>query len=298
MVNFLTISRVCFISVCLFSSLPYARASVDQGSFPGRLPTFLSRAEVLREVSDEKTYPHFMAYLKGVSRMGNLRAVDPRNAGLIKSTHYFDPTPELWNGFFKAAAADHLTCLRAFVLLAREVKKNGIVVFGPGNLFEEAVKNNHVDLGLAIPAHNLGAAVWTPDPKKTDPEFLVHIKIFYTESFVHQFPDEVLPANMKVGFNQPENYWLGDKEYSQPSVEADLYYGPIQGVGFRNVKGIGGQKRGLLGFFQKVLFFLPDAIDSMTIHEDKGEMVTEALVNTSVKDFETKPIYAIKIKSQ
>jgi hypothetical protein len=64
------------------------------------------------------------------------------------------------------------------------------------------------------------------------------------------------------------------------------------------VKGIGGQKRGVLGFFQKVLFFLPDAIDSMTIREDKGEMITEALVNTVVKDFETKPIYAIKYKSQ
>ena len=56
------------------------------------------------------------------------------------------------------------------------------------------------------------------------------------------------------------------------------------------------QKRGFLGFMQKVLFFLPDAISSMTIDEKSGSMVTEAMVNTTVKEFETNRLYSVKIK--
>lgn len=294
--QFISIGYFIFAGVC-FGGSP-VKGNGDPALLPGHLSTSLSPAELLREAKDVNAYPHFMAFLKNVHKMGTLQPVDPRNANILKTTHYFHPTIELWNEFFKAASADHLTSIRAFVLLAREAKKNGMVIFGPGDIFEKAVKNNHIDLGLAIPARNIGAAAWSPDPKNTDPEFLVHIKIFYTESFVHEFPDEVLPASLKIGFGKSESYWWENREYTYPVLDADLYYGPTKGVGFRNVKGVGGQKRGLLGFFQKVLFFLPDAVDSMTIHEDNGEMITEALVNTSVKDFETKPIYAIKVKAE
>jgi hypothetical protein len=44
-----------------------------------------------------------------------------------------------------------------------------------------------------------------------------------------------------------------------------------------------------------VLFFLPDAVDSMTINEKKGAMITEAMINTTVEDFEKNPLYSIKI---
>ena len=272
--------------------------AVDLSKVPGRLETHLSRNELLRVDQDEKAYPNFMAYLKTAHELGSLHPVDKRNESMAKTLQYFEPNLELWNQFFKAAAADKLTCLRAFALLAREVKRNGVMVFGPGTPFEDAVKNNNVDLGLAIPAKNIAAALWSPDPSITDPEFLVHIKIYYKEAYVHRFPDEVLPANLKIAIGKSEKYWLENQEYSYPSISADLYYGPKKGIGFRNVKGVGGQKRGLLGFFQKVLFFLPDAVDSMTIREDKGEMITEALMNTTVKEFETNPIYSIRILSK
>lgn len=298
MIKTLTISKICLFVLVSTLSLAESEALVDFTKLPGHLDTHLTRNELLRVQEDEKTYPHFMEFVKRVHKMGSIRPMDKRNGHLSKASHFFEPNQELWDEFFKAAVADRLTCLRAFTLLAREVKKSGMVVFGPGKIFEDAVKNNKIDLGLAVPARNIGAAIWVPDPSVSDPEFLVHLKIFYTDSFIHQFPDEVLPANLKIGFNEPVKYWLNGESFSQPAVEADLYYGAKKGIGFRNVKGVGGQKRGLIGFFQKVLFFLPDAVDSMTIREDKGEMITEALVNTTVKEFETKPFYAIRTKSE
>jgi hypothetical protein len=261
-----------------------------------RLPTQLSPAEEAREVLDAKQYPNFMSFLKSVESSDRLFPTDSRNAKFIPTAVYFDPTPEVWHQFFKAAAKDKMTCLRAFGLLAREIKKRGYVIWGSSAAFKKAVADLNVDMGLALPAKNLGAAVWSPDPSVKDPDFQVHLKIFYTEPYTHQFPDEILPANLKIGFGDEMSYWHDGKQFKQHTIDADLYYGEKSGVGFRNVKGIGGQKRGFLGFMQKVLFFLPDAINSMTIQEKKNAMVTEALVNTTVDGFETDPKFSIKIQ--
>lgn len=271
-----------------------APAEIDRKNVNGRLQTRLSADEIAREALDEQAYPHFMQFLKTVDVSRGLHDTDPRNLNLIGSKKFFHPTPEMWDGFFKSAAADHLTCLRAFALLAREVKKNGVSLYGPGGLFQQAVMKNQMDLGLALPAKNIGASLWKPDPQNHDPEFLLHLKVFYTEPYVHQFPDEILPANLKIGFGAVESYWLDGVEYKQAVLDADIYYGAKNGIGFKNVKGVGGQKRGVLGFFQKVFFFLPDAVDSMTIRENTGEMITEAMINTVVKDFEKTPRYSIR----
>ena len=225
-----------------------------------RLSTHLTSAEVARETADEEKYPNFMTFLKSVQLLNGMSLADPRNGKYIKTTHVYMPRTNDWKGFWMAAAADHITCLRAFGLLAREIKKNGVVIFGPGGTFEQSVTENHVDLGLALPAYNVGTAIWSPDPANTDPEFQLHLKVFYKEPYVHHFPDEILPANLKIGFGEEDTYWMDGAKFSQRTIDADIYYGPNKGVGFRNVKGIGGQKRGVLGFFQKILFFLPDAV--------------------------------------
>lgn len=279
---------LAFAMACVLTSV--SRASEE------KLPTALTPAEIAREAQDAQRYPVFMGYLKTVDISPRLFPTDPHNAKFIPTSKYFDPSLEMWSGFFKAAAADHLTCLRAFGLLSREIKKRGYVVWGSGQAFEDAVKNTHVDLGLALPARNIGAAVWVPDPSNKDPEFQLHMTLFYTEPYVHQFPDEILPANLKIGYGEEAAYYYGGKAFHQHTVNTDLYYGDKEGVGFRNIKGIGGQKRGFLGFMQKVLFFLPDAISSMTIDEKSGSMVTEAMVNTTVKNFETNRLYSVKIK--
>jgi hypothetical protein len=237
-----------------------------------------------------------MNYLKGLNLASKITPSDPRNAKLIPTSQVYVPTVQDWKGFWDASSADHLTCLRAFGILSRKIKEEGVVVFGPGSTFERSVADNKVDLGLALPAHNIGTAIWAPNPANPDPEFQLHIRVFYTEPYTHEFPDEILPANLKIGYGDPESYWLDGKEYKQPTIDADIYYGPKNGVGFRNVKGVGGQKRGFMGFIQKLAFFLPDAVSSMTIDEKKDMLITEAIVNTEVEKFETTPIYAIKEK--
>jgi hypothetical protein len=272
---------------------PTPTASKPFSALPKLLPAVLDPAESTRESQDLAKYPTLMKYLGGLDLASRVTPSDPRNVKLIPTSHVYLPSMDDWKGFWKASSTDKLTCLRAFGMLARKIKKEGVVVFGPGSVFERSVAENKVDLGLALPAHNIGTAIWSPNPSNPDPEFEVHIRVFYTEAYTHQFPDDVLPANLKIGYGDPESYWLDGKEFKQPTIDADIYYGP-HGVGFKNVKGVGGQKRGFMGFLQKLAFFLPDAVSSMTINEHEDTLVTEAIINTTVEKFEKTPIYAIK----
>jgi hypothetical protein len=255
--------------------------------------TFNAFAAVSPPTSTEAArFPHMTQFLSSIQ--SDEREPTPAgNAHLIKAKTVFHPSQALWNQFFSAAVADKLTNIRAFALIAEEMKKRGITVYGPGKDFENAVRENKIDLGLAIPAKNIGLGIWEPDPSVKDPEFLLHLSVIYTERFIHQFPDEVLPANLKIGYGDEVQYEMDGEKRKGYILTADLYSGP-HGVGFKNVHGVAGQKRGVVGFFQKVLFFLPDAIHSMVIDEKKNEMLTEALINTRVENFETRDIYSIR----
>lgn len=236
-----------------------------------------------------------MQYLKSVPNF----KPDPTPAGneaLIKAPFVFKPKQEMWDGFFKAAIQDRLTNLRALALVAREIKARGVTLHGPGSIFENAVRDNNIDLGLSIPAKNIGFAVWEPDASVADPEFQLHLSVVYTDRFIHQFPDEVLPANLKIGTGDEIDYYLDGQKRRGYLLTADLYYGP-NGIGFKNVRGVGGQRRGMAGFLQSLLFFLPDAIHSMLIHERTNTMVTEAMFDTVVENFETRDIYQIRYRN-
>lgn len=268
--------------------------SLAAGKLPGQLDTKLTAEEVAREQEDEKRFPNVMRFIHSINVPAGVVKSDPRNAAWIHTSHVFQPQQAMWNGFWKAAAQDKITCLRAFALIARNIKKHGMVVFGPGKDFENSVVENHVDLGLAMPATHIGTGIWSPDPTNPDPDFLLHLKIFYTEQFIHRFPDHILEANLKIGYGPEETYWMDGREYRQHTVDTDIYYGK-SGIGFKNVRGIGGQKRGFMGVLQTVLFFIPDAISAMLILEDKNQLLTVASLNTKVDHFETNPIYSVKI---
>ncbi|MBI3557601.1 MAG: hypothetical protein HY074_15175 [Deltaproteobacteria bacterium] len=247
------------------------------------------------EPSDLARFPTMMHFLKTVVT-DHTEPPPAGNEHLMHATKVFHTNQEMWEKFFQAAVADKLTNLRAFGLLSREIKARGITVYGPGAGFEQAVRDNHVDLGLAIPAKNVGLGVWEPDSTITDPEFSVHLSVIYKERFIHQFPDEVMPANLRIGTGDQTDYYIDGERHRGYLLTADLYYGP-HGIGFKNVHGVGGEKRGVLGFLQKMLFFLPDAISSMVIDEQKNVMLTEAIINTTVENFETRDIYRIRYRN-
>src|SRR5271156_4521994 len=86
------------------------------------------------DARDARRFPHTMSFLKGM-RMEKAGPVTYGNEHLIHAAQVSETSPGLWDQFFKSAAADHLTILRAFGLLAREFKNRGVSVFGPGTGF-------------------------------------------------------------------------------------------------------------------------------------------------------------------
>lgn len=240
--------------------------------------------------------PHLTAFFAGM-RVQEAQPVPAGNEHLIHTPTVHEPSGTLWDGFFKAAAADHLTILRALALMARELKSRGVTLMGSGDTFERAVAANDIDLGLAIPARMIGLGIWEPDPAVTDPEFQLHLTIAYKEKFLHQFPDEVLPVSIKIGTGDETDYYVDRMRHHGYLLTADLYYGP-HGIGFKNVRGIGAETRGLSGLLQRIFFFLPDSISSMLIDEERNVMVTEALFNTTVENFETRKVYQIRYRDE
>lgn len=255
--------------------------------------TFDLSALSLEEKTDYERFPNLIRFVKTIST-DSLIDTPKANAHLIRAKKVFQPTQAVWDGFFEAAVADKATNLRAFAIIAREVNRRNITLYGPGKDFERAVSSNNIDLGLSLPATHIGLGIWEPNKSINDPEYQLSLSVIYSEKYIHQFPDEVLPANLKIGFGEEVEYEMAGGKQKGYLLQADVYYGPNHGIGFKNVKGVGGQKRGLLGFFQKVFFFLPDAVHSMTINETENTMITEALINTVVKDFETREVYRIR----
>jgi len=243
---------------------------------------------------DKSRFPGFIKYLNAI-QFKPLKAIEKGNEKFSHAKLVYWGTRQDWDRFFQKAATENLTNLKAFALLSREVKKHKVTLYGPGKDFMDAVSGNNIDLGLSIPATNVAMAVWAPvnDPKQ--PGLVLHIKIIYWKPFKHRFRDEVLPATLKIGMGETVEFYLDGKRHKGQLIEADIYYGEF--TGFRRIKGVGGLKHGILGFFQKLLFFLPDAVSAMVIRPD-GVMVTEALMNTEVKNFENEAKYVIKFKNR
>jgi hypothetical protein len=206
----------------------------------------------------------------------------------MPSGRAYRPRADQWDQFFTAAIADGLTNLRAFTLLAQEARKNGVSLWGMGKDYEQAVNRGRVNLGITIPAEHAIVGFWDITARPAEPDHLMHVAVIYDREFVHHFPDEIIPADIRIGSGKPLTFMLAGFERTGYPLEADLFYGNGK-LGFRNVHGISGRVHGVLGMIQKILFFVPDAVHSLTLDESTGRLTTEAIINTSVEGFETKP---------
>src|SRR5690242_3579707 len=79
------------------------------------------------EALESQRFPHMMSFLKTMS-LEKPAPVSAGNEHLIHTPNVVETSPELWDQYFKAAAADHLTILRALGLIAREFKARGVTV--------------------------------------------------------------------------------------------------------------------------------------------------------------------------
>lgn len=235
-------------------------------------------------------HPNFSAFLDQLP-LDQLQEVGPEHINDIPTGRAYFMNRNDWDGFMRAAVNDKLTNLRAFALLGERITQKKVALFNRGSYFEESVKALNIDLGLALPAYGMAYVIWTPGNPSKASDHVAHLKVYYWKAFEHEFQDEILPATLKIGIGRNVPFTLDGRDYQGKLVETDLYYGHEE-FGFKDIKGLGGRKHGMLGFFQRILFFLPDAVDDLVINQ-QGTMITRALINTEIKDFERQTKYQI-----
>jgi hypothetical protein len=264
-----------------------------------KAPVFLpesTRKGLIEEVSnnpDFKNYPNFVSHMITMINHERHRLdVDERIAKLLGGNGRWAvrSNVEDLKSYFQACSDDGLTMLRTMGAIASVWKKTNTLNYMDGRDVNRAMEELNMSSGLALPIKNLRLFAYIPNPDRAqrDKEYQCDILAVYDKKYKHRFRKEVLNANMKIGtgptatfvdiFTDEEGEWTGYL------IKGIMTYSD-EHVGFMEISGIGGQKRGFIGFLQKILFFLPDAIDAMTL-DKKGNMTTIALINETVKGFE------------
>ncbi len=256
----------------------------------------LTRQKLIKEFSndpDVKNHPNFLRHMISIINHKRHRLdVDERVAKLIGGNGQWASQSSLEDlkDYFQACSDDGLTMLRTMSLVASFVKKTDTLIYMDGKDVRKAMEELNLSPGLALPIANIRLFAFIPDAEraKKDEEFQCNILAVYDKQYKHKFRNEVLPANLKIGTGDTAPFvdiFSGDKDvWTGYLIKGIMTYSKDH-VGFMEITGIGGEKRGFMGFLQKVFFFLPDAIDAMTL-DDKGDMTTVAFINEKVKGFE------------
>lgn len=227
-------------------------------------------------------------------------AVHPTMAELLggNGCPSLEMTQQDVDDFFRACAADRATILRAIGFVARVVHQTGITVYMDGRLVRNALVRQNLDIGLAMPVDHLVLFAYVPDAW-IEPDYQCRFIAAYGQSYEHRFPKEVLDATLRLGTGRSAvmvNPWktppVSETVYV---VEGRIIYGE-RGIGLVGIRGVGGRKHGVLGTVQRVLFFLPDAIDAMVIRD--GDLHVKAIVSQRVRGFEQLPRYAVHRKTR
>lgn len=242
----------------------------------------------------KQRFPHFMSYVDTLK----FESEFPVDADLRKWIHAdqaFHPQATHWDNYFKNAIADRMTNIRAFALLGLEANRRKTAIWTYGKEYQDAIARNKVTMGLGLPAQKIYAAIWDFTPNHPDPDHLMTITMLYEEPYIHEFPSDVVSADVKVGQGDPVELVVGGQKRTFYPSSVELFSNH-ESFGFRNIRGIAGQKHGVVGFLQKLLFFVPDSIHGMELNEKSGTMVTKAFVDTKIEKYEENVHYQMAYK--
>jgi hypothetical protein len=255
-----------------------------------------TRKSLIEEFSnnpDLKSCPHFVNHLiRMINQERHRLHVDERVAKLIGGNGQwaFRASAEDLKDYFQSCSDDHLTMLRSMAFAASFVRKSNTLLYMDGRDVNRAMEELNLSSGLALPIANLRLFAYIPNPDRAqrDEEFQCDILAVYDKQYKHRFRKEVLNANLKIGTGDTAtvvDVFANEKgEWTGYLIKGILTYSEDH-VGFMEVSGVGGEKRGFIGFLQTIFFFLPDAIDAMTLDKD-GNMTTVALINETIEGFE------------
>lgn len=204
-----------------------------------------------------------------------------RSAVILLTT---DDLVELLN----ASADDKVTLLRATALFTRWVRARGLPVFATGETIKRAVGNRFV-LGLTFPVDFIAYFFYLPDPA-IGGDFQAHIKVIYTKQYTYKFDKDIFDANVKInGIETP--YRSGGEQRVGYAVSADVYYSDDR-VAYTNVQGITGERRGAIGFVQKVFFFIPATLRGLLLADN--DLIIDAFIKQKIRGFEQKNRYKVR----
>ena len=186
-----------------------------------------------------------------------------------------------------ATLDDSLTLLRATVQFAGWVKIRGIPVFVKGKAVKEAVQKGYV-LGLTFPLDHLAYICFVPNPSMAE-DFQAHIRLIYTQQYTYPFDKDIFNANVLIQ-GQEVTYEENNNRQTGYLVTTDVYDNRKR-VLYTNIQGILGQKRGVLGFLQKVFFFVPKTLNGLELTQ--GDLIIDAFINQTIENFEHEPRYRV-----
>ncbi len=196
--------------------------------------------------------------------------------------------------FLLAGVKDELTALRLFSLLAEKVSEDQTAICGSGDIVNEIIARNKIDLGLALPMRDMAYYAWLPTSGATVSSHIVDMRMVFRNAYIHRFEKEILPADLKIGFASETRYFDNGVLTNGKLLSVDFHVSDER-LGFDNIHGVAARPHGILGILTRILF-LPDTVHSMFI--EKNRLITKALITTYVADFETTPKYRLQIIQQ
>lgn len=285
------ISILVFILSIYFASFSFAIT-------PEYLETELLPYEQQREIEWENKYIHTIRFINSIVRVKSryMRKVDAHNAHMVPTSKVMVLPKEAYAKYLDAAINDNMTILRAIAILGHYLKKHGVVFKIDGDLWEQVITENKINLGLFIPAKNMGLVFLIPQISTTDNAALLKVKIFYKKKFDHAFQKEVLNADLKIGYNVPQQWYCKDEKFfnGYPVTSGFIFSQSV--MGFSKVRGVGGEKRGLLRFFQDLISFVVEAraIESITVNLATDVLTVQAILDTTIGNFENTKKYKLQ----
>jgi hypothetical protein len=269
-------------------------------------PVFLpesTRESLIEEFSSHPDFKNYPNYVNHLIRMINHKRhrlnVDERVAKFLgcNGRWAIRANIEDLKFFFQSCSEDGLTMLRAMAASASLWRKTNTLNYMDGREVNRVLKELNLSTGLALPVTNLRLFAFIPNPEraKAEKEYQCDVLAVYDKKYKHRFREEVLNANLKIGTGETapfvDIFTAQEGEWTGYLVKGVLSYSD-EHVGFMEMSGVGGEKRGFIGLLQKIFFFLPDAIDAMTLDKN-GDMTTIALMNTTVEGFEKERKYQV-----
>ena len=227
----------------------------------------------------EPATPHLNAFLAGLDQ----REPGPVPPGL--RVFAGDSTALRLNGadvidMFTAAEQDTITLLRVNVVLARWIAERNLPLYADGEAVDEALTKGF-SLGLTFPLHHVAYLFFSPDAARSG-DFLVHIRALYDMNYTFRFDRDILNADVIV--HGAETAYTDDGGPRTSYLVTAELHDELEWARYTDFEGLSGRKRGVAGFFQRVLFFIPKTLDGLELRD--GHLKIKAFVDQNIEDFE------------